>query len=171
MRMLLSLLLALAFGAGNGLAAADGLVVVVRHAEKANDDPRNPSLSDLGQARAASLAKALAGYPVTTVLVSEYRRTLLTAEPTLRDHQLTARVVPVLKDSAELYGRRIADLVHQELRGGVILLVSHSHTVPAVVFALTGVQVPPIIESSEFDRLYIISLPAQGEPRIISARY
>jgi phosphohistidine phosphatase SixA len=171
MRLLLALLLALSLGTGTRLAAADTLVVIVRHAEKAADDPKDPSLNDTGRLRAASLAKALAGYPLTTALVSEYRRTLLTAGPSLREHQLTARVVPVDKDSAESYSRRLADLVKRDLRGEVILLVSHSNTVPAIVFALSGVQVPPIIEATEFDRLYVVSLPAQGPARVISARY
>jgi len=171
MRSLLILLLSLAFGSGPGLMAADTVVVLVRHAEKAADDPKDPNLSATGQARAASLAKVLADYPLTSVLVSEYKRTLQTADPTLREHKLAARTVPIHRDGSEAYAQRLADLVKREHQGEVILVVSHSNTVPAFVFALTGVQVPPIVDASEFNRLYAITLPAQGRPRIIAASY
>jgi phosphohistidine phosphatase SixA len=168
--MLLALLLGLSCGA-RGLAAADTTVVVVRHAEKATDDPKDPNLSDLGRARATSLARALADYPVTTVLVSEYKRTLQTAEPTLREHKLAAKIIPINRDPAALYGQRLAALVKGDHQGEVILLVGHSNTVPALLLALTGVQVPPIDDATEFNRLYVITLPAQGQPRVISAKY
>lgn len=171
MRLFLALLLSFSFGSAPLLAAADTLVVVVRHAEKAADDPRDPSLSDLGQTRAASLAKVLTDCPLTAALVSEYKRTLQTAEPTLREHKLAARVIPVGKDTAEAYGQRLAELLKREHPGGVILVVSHSHTVPALVLALTGVKVAPIQEASEFNRLYLITLPAQGPPRLVAARF
>lgn len=171
MRMLFVLLLGLCFGAGPCLVAADTVVVLVRHAEKATDDPKDPSLSDIGLARAASLAKALAGYPLTSAIVSEYKRTLQTADPTLREHKVAAKIIPVKADTAEIYSQRVAEWVKREHQGEAVLVVSHSNTVPACVLALTGVQVPPIEESSEFNRLYTIILPAQGPPRLISAKY
>lgn len=169
--MLAILLLGWAFGPGVALAAADTVVVLVRHAEKATDDPRDPSLSETGQARAASLAKVLADHPLASALVSEYKRTGQTADPTLRQHRITATVVPVGKDTAETYGQRLAERVRRHHRGEATLVVSHSDTVPAIVFALAGVQVPPIVEASEFNRLYVITLPAQGRPRVIAARF
>jgi broad specificity phosphatase PhoE len=171
MRILLAILLSLSFGSGQFLTAADTIVVVVRHAEKATDDPKDPSLSDIGQARAAALAKALADYPITSAIVSEFKRAQQTAHPTLREHKITATTVPVNKDTAGDYGQRLAERVKREPQGAVILLVSHSNTVPTFISALTGIQIPPIVESSEFDRLYVITLPTQGKPRVISAKY
>ena len=69
-RLLFALLLCVTWGSGSLLASADTLVVVVRHAEKAADDPRDPSLSAAGQARATALAKVLADCPLTSALVS-----------------------------------------------------------------------------------------------------
>lgn len=170
-RVLAALLLGWAFGAGAGLAAADTVVVLVRHAEKATDHPKDPALSEAGQARAASLAKVLADYPLASALVSEYKRTGQTAGPTLRQHNLTATILPVGKDTAEAYGQRMAELVRRKHQGEALLVVSHSDTVPAILFALAGVQVPPILEASEFNRLYVITLPAQGRPGVIAARF
>lgn len=49
--------------------------VIVRHAEKANDDPRDPNLSEAGRARAERLAAALKNQPVRAVYATAYRRT------------------------------------------------------------------------------------------------
>ncbi|MCE1204029.1 MAG: histidine phosphatase family protein [Holophagaceae bacterium] len=171
MRILLVLILSLVSGSTAGLMGADTVVVVVRHAEKEADDPKDPNLSLTGQARATSLAKVLADCPLTRVLVSEYRRTLQTAEPTLRAHNLPVTTIPIRQDRAEAYAQRLASLIKRDHQGEVILVVSHSNTVPAFVLALTGVQVPPIVDASEFNRLYAITLPAQGRPRLIAASY
>ncbi len=153
------------------MAAGDTVVVVVRHAEKATDDPRDPNLSVIGQTRADSLAKTLADYPLTSAFVTEYKRTLQTAEPTLRSHKVIAKIIPTNSDTANSYGHRLAELIKREHKGEVILVVGHSHTVPAILLALTGVHVAPIVESSEFNRLYIITLPTHGTPRVIAANY
>jgi len=39
--------------------SADTMIIVVRHAEKATDDPKDPSLSEQGNARANALAAVL----------------------------------------------------------------------------------------------------------------
>ena len=39
--------------------AADTMIIVVRHAEKSTDDPKDPSLSEHGIARASELAAVL----------------------------------------------------------------------------------------------------------------
>ncbi|HPO25790.1 MAG TPA: hypothetical protein PK135_14130, partial [Arenimonas sp.] len=39
--------------------AADTMLIVVRHAEKSTDDPKDPSLSEQGNARARKLAEVL----------------------------------------------------------------------------------------------------------------
>jgi broad specificity phosphatase PhoE len=171
MRMLLALLLSLPFGPGPALVASDTIVVVVRHAEKATDDPRDPNLSEAGQARAAALAKALADYPLTSAFVTEYKRTQQTADPAAREHQIAPTILPVGKDKAEAYAQRFAALVRREHLGKALLVVGHSNTVPAIVQALGGVQISPIEEATEFNRIYIITLPSEGRPRVIAAKY
>src|SRR5262245_26540171 len=69
-------------------------IVIVRHAEKATDDPRDPTLSPAGQERALDLAKALDGADVSAVYVTEFKRTRLTAEPTAQHFGLTIQTEP-----------------------------------------------------------------------------
>ena len=56
-------------------------IVVVRHAEKSTDDPKDPSLSAAGQQRAQDLRMALKDAGVSDVYVTQYKRTRQTAEP------------------------------------------------------------------------------------------
>src|SRR5690606_31362275 len=71
------------------VAQEDPLVfVVVRHAERAEDDPRDPNLSAAGNARAAALAEALRDAPLVATYATEYRRTRQTAQPTADAHGL-----------------------------------------------------------------------------------
>src|SRR5690348_14604182 len=67
-------------------ALPDGLfyprtIVVVRHAEKGNDNPTDPSLSDAGVLRALELAKLFGSAKVTHLFASEFQRTQQTLAP------------------------------------------------------------------------------------------
>lgn len=170
MRMFVTLLCVLALAAAPAFAASETIVVVVRHAEKGADDPIDPTLSAAGEARANALAKALANIPITSAFTTQYKRTALTAEPTAREHGITVTAIPANKENAAAYGQVVADRVRKEAHGKASLVVGHSNTVPDVVFALSGVKVEPLAES-EFDRLYVITLPAKGKPRVVAARY
>ena len=98
--------------------------------------------------------------------MTQYKRTKETAAPL---H------VPMIEIAVNLsapgdYPRRLADAIASRSSGKVVLVVSHSNTVPAVIEALAHVQVPPIADP-EYDRLYIVTLPVSGVPRVIAARY
>ena len=54
-------------------------VIIVRHAEKASETERDPSLSDAGRVRAAALDSVLADAKVVAILVTQYKRTAETA--------------------------------------------------------------------------------------------
>ena len=56
-------------------------VFLVRHAEKAKDDPRDPTLSDAGRRRAEALDALLVRVDVTHLFATEYKRTQQTLEP------------------------------------------------------------------------------------------
>src|SRR3954467_13424487 len=62
-------------------AAAQSTIFFVRHAEKAAGGGNDPDLSDLGRARAESLATMLKDSAVSAIFVSELKRTQQTAAP------------------------------------------------------------------------------------------
>ncbi|MDT8341322.1 MAG: histidine phosphatase family protein [Longimicrobiales bacterium] len=143
--------------AQRGAAPAEAsLIYLVRHAERAQDDPRDPRLAPAGEARAEELARVLAGAPLTGVFSTDLRRTRATARPVAAAHGL----------EVEVYDSRPAGLaaLAAELRArpGHHLVVGHSNTTPELVGLLGGDPGPPIPES-EYDRLYVVLVwPAAG---------
>jgi broad specificity phosphatase PhoE len=145
----------------------DVVVYVVRHAETGST-ATDPSLDAAGQARAQALATRLADARITAAFSSQYNRTQETATPTATAAGITVTTVPVTSTNAATYG---AELMSAVMTSGshAVLIVGHSNTVPDTVKAFTGVTVAPIAET-EFDRLYTITLTAEG-PHLDEARY
>lgn len=132
---------------------ADGVVfVLVRHAEKAKDDPKDPTLSDAGIARAERLAGTLSHAPVVAVYSTAYHRTKLTAAPTAELHRLSVRTY----DASLAAGDFAAQLL-REHTAGTVLVVGHSNTIPSLAAALCRCNIPPMQEN-EFDRVIEVSI-------------
>ena len=68
------------------------------------------------------------------------------------------------------YPKALADAIRAKSAGKVVLVVSHSNTIPAVIETLAHVKVAPIADD-EYDRLYVVTLPQSGPPRVIAAQY
>lgn len=146
-------------------ASAPLTFVVVRHAEKATDDPENPSLSAIGQARAVALAERLRDAPLVTAYATEYRRTQQTARPSADAHAL-----PVAPYYARGPAREIAAQWKQAHHGGTVLVVGHSNTVPDLVAALCGCSAAPM-DDTEYDRLSIVRIGSDGHATLEVGRY
>jgi phosphohistidine phosphatase SixA len=140
-------------------AAAQSTIFLVRHAEKASAE-NDPDLSAAGRDRAESLATALKDSGVSTIFVTEFKRTQQTAAPLAKLLHLDPAIVPA-KDSAALLAK---------LRGltGNALIVGHSNTIPDVIKSL-GVTTPITIEENDYDNLFVVILDPQ--PRLIRLHY
>lgn len=149
-------------GMGAAETSEDGVVVVVRHAEKeAGDDP---ALDGAGRARARALAHALSEWPDGAIYVSQFRRTRETAGP------LAERwgVDPVVVDARDVDG--LAARI-REGDAARVVVVGHSNTVPAVVGAL-GARTPEEIAEDVYDDLFLVMLPGDGgEIRLVRLKY
>jgi phosphohistidine phosphatase SixA len=143
--------------------AKDPLVVfLVRHAEKV-DASRDPDLSAAGKTRAVALAHGLRDADVQHIHSSDYIRTRGTAAPIAAHFHL----------KVELYDHRALPDLIEKLRktGGRHLIVGHSTSTPSVVELLGGKSGPPIDEAAEFDRLYIVTIDANGKASTVLIRY
>ena len=168
--MLLTALLA-PFHAHAAETVADAtVVIVVRHAEKGADDPRDPTLSDAGRARADALAATLAGAGLDAAYTTQYRRTQLTAAPAAKAAGIDVQVRPVDARNAATYDADLLREIRALPAGSTVLVVGHSNTVPALVKAFGGTGQPEMPES-EFDRYSVVVLPVQGAARTITTRY
>lgn len=129
-------------------------IFLVRHAEKTADKD-DPALTDEGQARAILLADMLADAGITAIHSSDYRRTRDTAAPLAAKLGLTVQI----------YDPRDLPAMAARLRhsGGRHLVVGHSNTTPQLTELLGGDGGAPIIEATEYNRLYYVTIGAGGD--------
>lgn len=129
-------------------------IFLVRHAEKTTEKP-DPALTEEGQARAIALADRLEGEGITQIHSSDTKRTRDTAAP------LAAR----LKLEVQLYDPSDLPAMAAKLKAasGRHLVVGHSNTTPQLTELLGGDGGTPIVEATEYDRLYIVTAN-EGEP-------
>lgn len=136
------------------------VVLLVRHAEKqaTGDDP---ALTPAGSQRATLLASTLEDAGLTTIFTSSARRTKDTAAPTAKALKLTPAELNI--DAAKARAQLLAATSR-------VLVVGHSNTVPELIAALGGPKDLKIADE-EFDRLFVLTLPAQGAPTLVALRY
>src|SRR6266568_6628519 len=130
-------------------AAADAapVVFVVRHAEKAKGGGNDPELSPAGHERANTLARILKDSQITTVFVTEFKRTQETAAPTVKEARLSPIVVPS-NDVAGMAAKvRALD--------GNALVVGHGNTIPELMKAL-GIATPIAIPENDYSEIFVV---------------
>lgn len=157
--------------AGSRAAAADQVIFVVRHAERADGGAapptagmmaNDPPLSAAGQDRARRLAALLASAEIKHIFTTEYRRTRQTAAPLAEK----SGVEPVLSSSRD--ANALLEQLHKV--AGNVLVVGHSNTVPDLLKRL-GVTTAVSIGDAEYDNLFIVVRAATGPPTLIRLRY
>ncbi len=129
-------------------------VVVVRHAEKASETERDPVLSAIGEARAWALDSALAGMPISAVVVTPYQRTAQTAARVTARRGLVPISVPVT-GGVPSHAQAVAAEVRRH--EGVVLVVGHSNTVGAIVAALGGPADIGELPDSVYSAMFIVT--------------
>ena len=154
-RLWIALVILLAMGVPT--MAKGQMVIVVRHAERADaaatpgtsmTGSPDPELSAVGKARAQKLAAMLADAGVVAIYTSEYRRTKDTAAPLAAKTGVAAEVVPA-RDAAALIEKI------RSHRDGAVLVVGHSNTVPVIIKALGGSTVT--LSEDEYDSLFFVA--------------
>lgn len=144
-------------------ASAQGMIFIVRHAEKSTSPAADPRLSAEGEQRAESLKALLAGSGITTIVTSKATRTKQTAGPLAT----AAGITPVIDamDDAGALARRL----RAALAGGNVLVVGHSNTIPDLLEAM-GHPAKIDIDDDEFDNLFIV-VPTGERPLVTRLRY
>jgi phosphohistidine phosphatase SixA len=139
--------------------------VIVRHAEKSNDDARDPSLSETGKARAQSLARLLADAPLSAAYATGYRRTQQTAQPAADAHGIAVKIYDAQLPAATLASQLRAAHMH-----GTVLVVGHSNTVPEIVSAMSGQRVDAMSDD-QYDLVYRVRTGSDGKTTLTRDRY
>ena len=136
-------------------AAAQQAVIVVRHAEKADQTP-DTALSAQGRARAKALADLLRGAGVTHVITSEYRRTRETAAPL---------ATALGADRRSRCRRATWPALVARLRAldpaSIVVVVGHSNTIPPMLTALGWPNTLDLHEG-DYDNVFVLA-PHPGQ--------
>jgi len=138
--------------------------ILVRHAEKGNDDPRNPNLSEIGKARAESLKTMLMNAGVTAVYSTPYKRTQQTAEP----------LASAMGLEVQSYNPRSMDFladIWKNHKGGTILITGHSNTTPFVANSLIGKDTFEMLDEKEYDKIFVVTGTASGKAKVTVLSY
>jgi broad specificity phosphatase PhoE len=136
-------------------AAAQQAVIVVRHAEKA-DQSTDAALNGVGLGRAKALAALLRTAGVTHIVTSEFRRTRETAQPLASSLGLAIDQVPA-RDLAALMAK---------IRGfeptAIVLVVAHSNTIPPMLAAL-GWPNQLDLQDGDYDDVFVLVPQPPGQ--------
>jgi broad specificity phosphatase PhoE len=141
-------------------ANAAPVVFIVRHAEKASTGGKDPGLSVEGQKRADALAQILRDSQITSVFVTEFKRTQETAAPTARAAGVSPTVIPA---------NDIGTLV-QKLRAlnSNALVVGHGNTIPDLLRAL-GIATPASIPEDDYTEIF--GVVGGDAPQLLQLHY
>ena len=141
--------LVMVFFSLGSFASEPTVVYLVRHAEKIADGSKDPSLSEVGQARAAMLKYFFEKVPLTKIYATQFKRTKETVASIGDDHQLAVEVIQAQDPQSQIKAI-------QNLPGGCVLVAGHSNTIPALIHLLGGPQFE--ISESEYDGVFMVIL-------------
>lgn len=148
--------------------ARDTTIVLVRHAEKGGAG-QDPPLSTAGLLRADALRERREVAGVSAIYVSNFQRTQQTAAPTAQTRGLTPIII-ALTSSANAQAAEIARRIRTEHAGKRVLVVGHSNTVPLVMREL-GIENPPTIAETEFNRMFVVKLKPSNDATFVETVY
>lgn len=144
-------------------------IIFVRHAEKAQTPAGDPGLSAAGKKRVAELTRQLVDADVVAgidaIYSTPYRRTVETARPLAEALDLPIHRYDPSDNEAVL------EKILKEHKGKIILVVGHSDTIPQLIADLGASKKVPPINDSEYDNIYVISIPWFGKTKTIRLRY
>ena len=138
-------------------------IVLVRHAEKAADDPNDPDLLPEGYDRADRLAGHFSDWNFDQIYSTQYKRCILTIQPLA----IQQRIEMDFYKPDNLF--ELADQLRKSEHKS-ILVSGHSNTTPQLINYLIDEYVFEELPSTEYDGIYIVTL-ANGKSDVKIIRY
>ncbi|WP_462252669.1 SixA phosphatase family protein [Ekhidna sp.] len=140
-------------------------LILVRHAEKANDGTSNPPLSEAGFQRANNLAALLTAQDISALYSTPFTRTEATLTPIGRDKGIEVQQYdPYAKDEW------LSSLI-QKHRGETVVISGHSNTIPTLANALIGSETFSQFDENDYSNLIIIVTDEVGKGKLIRLKF
>ena len=101
---------------------------------------------------------------VTAIYTTQYKRTQQTVKPLADKLRLPVTQVEA-KQTPELVKQ-----IRARGAGQVVFIAGHNNTVPEIIAAMGGPQLP-IIPETEYDNLYILTVQSDGSAKLLKMNY
>ncbi len=137
---------------------------LVRHAEKAQNDLYDPTLTPEGENRADELKYILKHVKLDAIYSTPYRRTKQTVLPTAEDKNLE---IQYYKPGEKGFLEKVLTTYP----GGTVLIAGHSNTIPGLANELTGHNEFNDLADAIYDNLFIAYVDSNGQSKIIRMRF
>ena len=138
--------------------------ILIRHAEKGKDDPRNPSLSEEGVKRAQDLNELLSETEIAAIYSTPYKRTMETVTPLaeskgLEISEYNPRSMDFLKGIIEAH------------KGKTVIISGHSNTTPFVANALIGSNQYQQLNENDYSKIFVVNVTSIGTGKAFLMHY
>lgn len=124
-------------------------IIIVRHAEKADDGTKNPPLSPEGIARAERLSVMLTDLKIDKLYATPFLRTNQTLTPLSKKFN-----IPI--DKYEASDISFAEQLLQKEKGKTIVVAGHSNSSPTLVNRLIKKELYQKLDESVFSKIWIL---------------
>lgn len=143
------------------------VVILVRHAEKRQNQGKDPALTPAGEQRADQLRLALKEMPLSALYATPFKRTQETLKPISQSRDIAIKVMG-LEGGLEKHIREGAKAIKAET--GNVLVAGHSNTVSLLITALGGPEINKITET-DYNNIYILSISPENKVGLIHTKY
>jgi 2,3-bisphosphoglycerate-dependent phosphoglycerate mutase len=147
----LAAVLLFVFAAYAPVYAQDKLIILVRHAEKADDEAADPELSEAGRQRAERLASVVGRYRPGRFYSTNFIRTRETLAPFARKR----------KKEVKLYNPREPQKLIDEImqsRTKRFVVAGHSNSIPGLANLITKKELFKNLDESEYTVIWLIRI-------------
>lgn len=146
------------------VAHAQEAVLLIRHAEQVHD-VENPPLTDDGLVRAKAWAAIFQNAGIDVIYTSKKTRTKQTGAAIAEKLNLPLKTM----SRREITG--LVDQIRVEHGDDVVLIVSHSKTIPKLVEAFAPSATGPGIEKDDYGNLFVIVPRGGKDATVVRLRY
>lgn len=137
--------------AGFHALAQDKLIILVRHAEKADETSQDPELSEEGKQRAERLIAAIGRYRPGAFYSTNFKRTRDTVTPLAAKRKKEVQIYDARKPD-ELFGQIISSKTKR------FVVAGHSNTVPGLANLIMRKELFKNLDESEYTVIWLIRI-------------